>query len=76
MSNKNCFIHFLISTYVDDAVLDLKEISGTPFQKNGKTFVQIKRIDLKLVNIKKLNIKMENLFNGNKQLGKNNHFRI
>lgn len=58
------------SFYVDEPVLELKEVSGTPYEKNGKTFVQIKRFDLKLVSVKKLNIKLENLFNGNKQLGK------
>nr|AID16755.1 protein takeout [Pseudoregma bambucicola] len=52
-----------------EPVLELKEVSGTPYEKNGKTFVQIKRLDLKLVSVKKLNIKLENLFNGNKQLG-------
>ncbi|VVC24844.1 Haemolymph juvenile hormone binding [Cinara cedri] len=57
------------SITLHDAILDLKDVSGTPYQKNGKTYVQIKKIDLKLVNIKKLNIKLENLFNGNKQLG-------
>jgi hypothetical protein len=54
---------------LQDPVLELKEVSGTPYQKNGKTFVQINKIDLKLVSVKKLNVKMENLFNGNKQLG-------
>ncbi len=44
-------------------------MSGTPFEKNGKTFVQIKKVDLKVASVKKLNVKLENLFNGNKQLG-------
>ncbi|KAE9534844.1 hypothetical protein AGLY_008136 [Aphis glycines] len=52
-----------------DPVLDVKEVSGTPFEKNGKTFVQIKKVDLKVASVKKLNVKLENLFNGNKQLG-------
>jgi len=52
-----------------DPELELKEVLGTPNQKNGKTFVQVKKIDLKLIKVKKLNIKLENLFNGNKQLG-------
>ncbi|XP_026812250.1 protein takeout-like [Rhopalosiphum maidis] len=52
-----------------DPVLELKEVSGSPSQKNGKTFVQIKKFELRLVSIKKLNVKLENLFNGNKQLG-------
>lgn len=52
-----------------EPVLELKEVLGTPNQKNGKTFVQVKKIDLKLTSIKKLNVKLENLFNGNKQLG-------
>lgn len=51
-------------------MLELKEVSGTPYQKNGKTFVQIKKMDVKLASVKKLNVKLENLFNGNKQLGK------
>jgi len=55
--------------YIDDPVLDVKEVSGTPFEKNGKTFVQIKKVDLKVASVKKLNVKLENLFNGNKQLG-------
>jgi hypothetical protein len=55
---------------VDDPVLEVKEVTGTPFQKNGKTFVQIKKMDLRLASVKKLNVKLENLFNGNKQLGK------
>lgn len=54
----------------DDPVLELKEVSGTPFQKNGKTYVQVKKMDLRLASVKKLNVKLENLFNGNKQLGK------
>jgi len=54
----------------DEPVLELKEVSGSPTQKNGKTFVQIKKFDLRLVSVKKLNVKLENLFNGNKQLGK------
>jgi len=53
----------------DEPVLELKEVLGTPNQKNGKTFVQVKKMDLKLIGIKKLNVKLENLFNGNKQLG-------
>lgn len=56
--------------YADDPVLELKEVSGTPNQKNGKTFVQIKKFELRLLSVKKLNVKLENLFNGNKQLGK------
>jgi len=56
-------------------VLELREVSGTPYQKNGKTFVQIKKMDLKLASVKKMNIKLENLFNGNKQLGKYLHLR-
>jgi len=52
-----------------DPVLELREVSGTPYQKNGKTFVQIKKMDLKLASVKKMNIRLENLFNGNKQLG-------
>jgi len=54
----------------DDPVLELKEVSGYPSQKNSKTFVQIKKFELKLVSVRKLDIKLENLFNGNKQLGK------
>lgn len=54
---------------LNDPVLELTEVSGTPYEKNGKTFVQIKKVDLKLTSVKKLNVKLENLFNGNKQLG-------
>lgn len=50
-------------------MLDLVEVSGAPFEKNGKTFAQINKVDLKVASVKKLNIKLENLFNGNKQLG-------
>jgi len=56
--------------FIEDPVLELKEVSGSPSQKNGKTFVQIKKFELRLVSIKKLSVKLENLFNGNKQLGK------
>jgi len=56
--------------FADDPVLELKEVSGSPSQKNGKTFVQIKKFELRLVSVKNLNVKLENLFNGNKQLGK------
>ncbi|XP_025405684.1 circadian clock-controlled protein-like [Sipha flava] len=56
---------------LNDPVLEVKEVTGTPFQKNGKTFVQIKKMDLRLASVKKLNVKLENLFNGNKQLGDN-----
>ncbi|XP_050420101.1 circadian clock-controlled protein daywake-like [Adelges cooleyi] len=52
-----------------DPKLDLKEVVATPYEKNGKTYVQVKKIDLKLTSVKKLNVKLENLFNGNKQLG-------
>jgi len=54
---------------LNDPVLELKEASGTSYQKNDKTYVQIKKMDVKLASIKKLNVKLENLFNGNKQLG-------
>lgn len=60
----------------EDPVLELKEVSGTPYQKNGKTYVQINKLDVKLVSVKKLNVKLENLFNGNKQLGKNRYANI
>jgi len=53
----------------DEPVLELEEMSGTPFEKNGKTFVQIKKVNLKVESVKKLSVKLENLFNGNKQLG-------
>ncbi|KAL4142457.1 hypothetical protein QTP88_004912 [Uroleucon formosanum] len=57
------------SIVLHEPVLELEEISGTPFEKNGKTFVQVKNVNLKVKSVKKLNIKLENLFNGNKQLG-------
>lgn len=63
-------LFFTISMFsVDEPVLELEEMSGTPFEKNGKTFVQIKKVNVKVANVKKLNVKLENLFNGNKQLG-------
>jgi len=53
----------------DEPVLELEEMSGTPFEKNGKTFVQIKKVNLKVASVKNLKVNLENLFNGNKQLG-------
>ncbi|CAI6366632.1 unnamed protein product [Macrosiphum euphorbiae] len=57
------------SIVLHEPVLELEEMSGTPFEKNGKTFVQIKKVNVKVASVKKLNVKLENLFNGNKQLG-------
>lgn len=57
------------SIVLHEPVLELEEMSGTPFEKNGKTFVQIKKVNLKVASVKQLSVKLENLFNGNKQLG-------
>lgn len=65
-----CSLFFTISMFsADEPVLELEEMSGTPFEKNGKTFVQIKKVNLKVASVKQLSVKLENLFNGNKQLG-------
>ncbi|KAL5240746.1 hypothetical protein ACI65C_008157 [Semiaphis heraclei] len=57
------------SIVLNEPVLELEEMSGTPFEKNGKTFVQIKKVNLKVASVKNLKVNLENLFNGNKQLG-------
>ncbi|XP_050537656.1 protein takeout-like [Daktulosphaira vitifoliae] len=51
--------------------LELNDLTATPYEKHGKTFIKFPKINLKIVDIKYLTINFENLFNGDKQLGNN-----
>lgn len=55
---------------LDEPKLDLSEVIASPYEKNGKTYIQVKQMTVKVESVKNLHLKLENLFNGNKQLGK------
>lgn len=48
--------------------VELKEVRGKPFEKNGKTYMKLERVILTIPKVEKMNIMLENLFNGNKEL--------
>lgn len=48
--------------------LELREIRGKPFDKNGKTYMTIEKVILTITKVEKMYISLENLFNGNKEL--------
>uniref|UniRef100_A0A8D8XTD4 Protein takeout n=1 Tax=Cacopsylla melanoneura TaxID=428564 RepID=A0A8D8XTD4_9HEMI len=48
--------------------LDVKELRGKPFVKNGKTYIKLDKVLISIAKVEKMYIQLENLFNGNKEL--------
>ncbi|KAL1460057.1 hypothetical protein WDU94_011996 [Cyamophila willieti] len=48
--------------------LELKELRGKPFVKNGKTYMKLEKVLISIAKVEKMHILLENLFNGNKEL--------
>ncbi|XP_026683029.1 protein takeout-like [Diaphorina citri] len=48
--------------------LELKNLQGKPFEKNGKTYIKLEKVLISISKVEKMYIHLENLFNGNKEL--------